>query len=199
MRITGIVLIILVAVTFFAVPLAALYAKEIILYNFEKDPQGWEIPDWMLGNKDNAGRQISISEFHSSAGKYSLEIAADFSGQGWESAYVERIVDVTDWTPFNFLSVDILLPKDAPQGLRARMVLVIGEEWKWIEMNRSIPLSPGEWTVVKVDLTSKSLAWRKFVDDSFRSDVRKLGIRVESNGNIGYKGPVYIDNVKLTD
>ena len=106
---------------------------------------------------------------------------------------------MTDWSPFNFLSVDLFLPKEAPQGLRARIILTVGEEWKWVEMNKTIPLTPGEWMIIKVDLTPNSMNWRKFIDDSFRSDVRKLGIRIESNGKIAYKGPVHIDNVKLSD
>ena len=60
-------------------------------------------------------------------------------------------------------------------------------------------LAPGEWTVISVDLTPESMNWRKFITDEFRSDVRKLGVRIESNGKIAYKGPVYIDNVKLSD
>lgn len=175
------------------------YSREIVLYNFEKDPQGWEIPDWALSKKDHVGKQISVSEFYASEGTFSLEFNVAFSGAPtWEGAYVERVIDVTDWSPFNYLSVDILLPKGAPHGLRARIIVTIGENWKWTEMNKAIALTPGEWTVIKVDLTPNSMAWRRFVDDAFRSDIRKMGIRIESNGKIVYKGPIYIDNVKLT-
>ncbi|MFA6141896.1 MAG: hypothetical protein WC738_01185 [Candidatus Omnitrophota bacterium] len=176
------------------------YSKEIVLYSFEKDPQGWEIPDWTQAKQDYVGRQISVSEFNASEGKYSLEFDVEFSGgPRWEGAYVERVIDVTDWTPFNYLSVDIFFPKNAPQGLRARVILTVGEEWKWTEANKAYPLTPGEWTVIKLDLTASSMAWRKFIDDSFRSDVKKMGIRIESNGKITYKGPIYVDNVKLSD
>jgi Carbohydrate binding module 27 len=176
------------------------HSKEFLLYSFERDPQGWEIPDWAFGKNEYVAKQMGISEFHTSDGRYSLEVSVDFvDNKSWEGAYVERIVDVTDWTPFSFLSADIFLPKEAPQGLRGKMILTIGDDWKWTEMNRSIPLTPGEWTVIKVDLTSKSTGWRRFVDDDFRRDVRKLGIRVESNGKVVYNGPVYIDNVRLTD
>jgi len=106
---------------------------------------------------------------------------------------------VTDWSPFRYLVVDIFLPKDAPHGLRARIILTVGEEWKWTEMNKSIPLTPGEWSIIKVDLGPDSLDWRRFIDDGFRSDVKKLGVRVESNGKIKYTGPIYIDKVKLSD
>lgn len=175
-------------------------AKEIILYSFEKDPEGWEIPDWTFAKTDHVAKQIGISEHYASHGKYSLEVDSEFSGgPTWEGSYFERLIAITDWSPFKFLSIDMFLPKDAPHGLRARIILTVGEEWKWIEMNKTVRLAPGEWVVIKVDLTSDSMNWRKFIDDSFRSDVRKLGIRIESNGKIAYKGPIYIDNVKLAD
>lgn len=192
--------ILLITIFLFASLPAASYSKEIVLYNFEKDPQGWEIPDWAISKTDHVGRQISVSEFNASEGKYSLEFDVEFSGAPrWEGAYVERVTDVTDWSPFGYLSVDIFLPKNAPQGLRARVILTVGEGWKWTEANKAYPLTPGEWTVIKLDLTPDSTSWRKFIDDSFRSDIRKMGIRIESNGKIAYKGPVYIDNVKLSD
>lgn len=176
------------------------HSKEVVLYSFEKDPQGWEMPDWTLTKNEYVGRQISVSEFNSSDGKYALEFDVEFSNSPqWEGAFIERICDVTDWSPFSYLSVDIFLPKNSPQGLRARVILTVGEGWKWTEANKAYPLTPGEWTVIKLDLTSNSMSWRKFIDDSFRSDIRKMGVRIESNGKIAYKGPVYVDNVKLSD
>ncbi|MFA5147218.1 MAG: hypothetical protein WC515_07580 [Candidatus Omnitrophota bacterium] len=170
------------------------------MYNFEKDPQGWEIPSWAADKQDHVVRQIGVSEFQASEGKYALEMEVDFtSNPQWAGAYVERLIDVTDWSPFKYLSVDIFLPKEAPRGLRAKIILTVGDEWKWTEMNKSIPLTPGEWTIIKVDLTPESMNWRRFITDAFRADVRKLGIRVESNGKIAYKGLIYIDNVKLSD
>ena len=176
------------------------HAREITLYTFEKDPQGWDIPDWAAAKQDHVARSLSVSEFNASEGKYALEMSVDFSGlPGWQGAYVERVIDVTDWSPFNFVSADIFLPASAPRGLRAKFILTVGDEWKWTEMNRSIPLTPGEWTVVRADLTPESMAWRRFIDDGFRADVKKMGIRVESNGKVSYRGPIYIDNVKLSD
>ena len=176
------------------------YATDVLLHSFEKDPDGWEIPDWALDKADQVAGQIALSEAQSSEGKASLEVMVDFHpDKGWEGAYVERVTDITDWSSSNYLSVDILLPKDSPRGLRARIILTVGEDWKWTEMNKTIPLTPGEWTVVKVDITSASRSWRRFITDDFRADVRKLGIRIESNGKVSYKGPVYIDNVRLSD
>ena len=200
MRNLKIFIILLITAVYCAAVPALVYSREIVLFGFEKDPQGWEIPDWAMDKPDCVARQVGVSEFHSSEGKYSLEADVEFSGgPKWEGAYVERIVDVTDWSPFKYLSLDIFLPKNAPQGLRARVILTIGDSWKWTESNKALPLTPGEWTVVKLDLTPESMAWRRFVDDAFRADVRKMGLRIESNGKILYKGPIYIDNVKLSD
>jgi len=200
MRILNISLILLLAFFSFVVLPNLSFSREIELYSFEKDPQGWEIPDWAIGKKENVAEEIGISEFQASSGKYALELGVNFpSNGGWKSAYVERIVDVTDWTPFKSMSTDIFLPANAPRGLRARIILTVGDDWKWTEMNKSIPLAPGEWTVLKVDLSPDSLSWRRFISDTFRSDVKKIGVRIESNGNIPYKGSVYIDNVRLSD
>lgn len=175
-------------------------AREVTLFTFEKDPQGWDIPDWALAKKEYVARALSVSEFYASEGKYALEVSVDFSGlPGWSAAYVERVIDVTDWSPFKYVSVDVLLPASAPRGLRGKIILTVGDGWKWTEMNRSIPLTPGEWTVIKADLTPESMAWRRFIDDEFRADVKKMGIRIESNGKVSYRGPIYIDNVKLSD
>lgn len=200
MRILNIFLIFLVTVASSIALTTNSHSREITLFSYEKDPQGWEIPDWAFGKKDYVARQIGISEFHASDGKYALEVDSEFSGgPAWEGSYVERLVDVTDWSPFKYLSMDIFLPKNAPAGLRARIILTIGDAWKWTEANKAVILTPGEWTVLKVDLTPESMAWRRFIDDSFRSDVKKMGVRIESNGKISYKGPIYIDNVKLSD
>ena len=200
MRILSIFLIFLITGGCFLLSANDSAAREITLYTFEKDPQGWEIPDWALAKKDHVAKQLSISEFHASEGKYALELDVAFSGlPSWEGAYVERVIEVTDWSPFGFVSVDIFLPNDAPRGLRAKIILTVSDKWIWTEMNRSIPLTPGEWTVIKADFTPESMAWRRFIDESFRADIKKMGIRIESNGKVDYKGPIYIDNVKLTD
>jgi len=176
-------------------------ARDIVLFDFENDPEGWEIPDWALEKPDHVAQRIVISEpIAATSGTHALEVAVIFSETaGWQGAYVERVTDITDWSQFKYLSADIYLPKAAPRGLRARFILTVGDDWKWAEMNKTIPLNPGEWTVVKADISPGSMNWRKFIDEGFRADVRKMGVRVESNGKIPYQGPVYIDNIKLSE
>jgi hypothetical protein len=200
MKIIRIFIILLISVAVLNIRPAAAYPKEMMLYDFERDPQGWSIPDWAFAKKDYVAEEIGISEFQASSGRYALEMKVNFAGDtGWRGAYVERLIDVTDWSPFTHLSVDIFLPKDAPRGLRARIILTVGEDWRWTETNKAVILTPGEWTVIRVNLAPDSFDWRRFITDSFRSDVRKLGVRIETNGNIVYKGPIYIDNVKLSN
>lgn len=200
MRIVKIFFILLITIICSFFVSEAAYTKEFNLYGFEKDPQGWEIPDWAFEKPDHVARQLGISEFQASEGKYALQVDTNFTGgTSWEGAYVERVVDVSDWSPFKYLSIDVYLPKDAPRGLRAKIILSVGEDWKWTEANKGAPLTPGEWVVLKVDLTSNSANWRRFIDDSFRADIKKVGVRVESYGKIRYQGPIYLDNVKLSD
>src|SRR3989338_4481035 len=106
--------ILFITVFLFILTPSVSFAKEIILYSFEKDPQGWEIPSWALDKKDHVATQIGVSEFQASDGKYALELEVNFpDSSGWRCAYIERVIDITDWSPFKYLSVDIFLPKDA--------------------------------------------------------------------------------------
>jgi hypothetical protein len=64
-------------------------------------------------------------------------------------------------------------------------------------MANSISLVPGKWTTVTAAIVPGSIDWRAAkILDKFRVDVRKLGIRIESN-KAAYSGPVYIDNARL--
>ncbi|MFC1577010.1 hypothetical protein ACFL3N_01585 [Candidatus Omnitrophota bacterium] len=195
---TAFFIFLLAAALLFACPGECL-AKEIRLFSFEDGPQGWSIPDWAYSKQDNVGEEVSISEFFASEGNRSFELKVGFPGASdWQGAYVECPIGVTDWTPYNWLSVDVYLPEDATRSLRARIVLTVGDEWLWTESNKAVRLVPGEWTVVRVKLTPDSLDWRRFIMDKFRGDVKKLGVRIESSG-AEYEGSVYLDNVRLSE
>ena len=146
---------------------------------------------------DSAGKVLSISEEVASHGKSSLQLLADFPGDKWAWAYIEVLMHVTDWSPFGAVSADVYLPPNAPAGLQGRFILTVGEKWEWVEMNRALPLEPGKWTTITANLKAGSQDWKFFPDDTFRKDVRKLGVRIESDKEPVYSGPVYIDNVRL--
>ena len=188
------------AVVLFAVLLLSSFsvcrAAGVVLFGFEKDTDGWHIPDWALEKEDHIAKTCDVSTDWASEGKQSLAVGCEFLSNKWSGAYVE-IEDYYNWTPYGKLSVDIFIPKDAPIGLKAKLILTVGEEWKWVEMGRTIPLTPGQVTTVTADLTPGSKDWKNtVVDDNFRKDVRKFGIRVEDN-RTAWKGKIYIDNIRL--
>ena len=172
------------------------FAAEIVIYGFEGTLRGWAIPDWAKSSTDYGGASLSISDAVAAEGHSALEIRAILSGERWSGAYVEREVEVTDWTPFGRLSVDVYLPPQAPEGLAGKIILTLGDQWQWTEMNRSIPLVPGEWMRIAVSLKPGSMDWKTFPDDEFRKNVRKIGVRIESN-KTAYTGSMFLDNMLL--
>lgn len=173
-------------------------AEEKVVFGFEKDTQGWEIPEWALEQEDHVAKTVEVSKDFAKEGKSSLKIASAFPGKIWSAALVEDF-EYFDWTPYKSISADVYIPKEVPVGLKAKIMLTVGEGWKFTEMARSIALVPGEWVTITANLAPGSEDWKKtIVDDNFRKDVRKIAIRVESNRKPEYKGPIYIDNIRLT-
>lgn len=168
-----------------------------VIFGFEEKVPSWDIPDWCFEKEEYVGESLAISTKFAKEGQSSLEVMSNFRGGKWTAVYVE-VAQYFDWTAYKTLSADIYLPKEAPFGLQARFILTVGKDWTWTEMARLVKLVPGEWTTVTANLTPGSTDWRRTqVTDEFRADVRKLGIRIESNMKPVYSGPIYIDNVRL--
>ncbi len=175
------------------------FAQQTVLFDFEDGLQGWEIPDWAYEKPDHVQQEINVSNNFASQGESSLEIMVDFPGGRWTGAIIE-IMQYFDWTDFSGLACDMYIPEDAPLGLKAKIILTVGDSWKWVEMSRSYALKPGQWVTVEADLKEGSIDWRRVqVDDAFRQDVRKIDIRVESNNRPAYTGPIYIDNIRVIE
>ncbi len=173
------------------------FCDEEVLFGFEDGIANWEIPDWCFEDDSYAGGGISTSIRYAKDGVSSLELLVDFPGAKWTAAYAE-VQKYFDWSPYKAISIDVFLPDGAPIGLKAKIILTVGEDWTWTEMSSSIDLVPGKWTTVTAGIVPGSVDWRGAkVLDEFRSDVRKLGIRIESNMQPAYSGPLYIDNVRL--
>ena len=170
---------------------------ELVVFDFEDGTDDWSIPDWERTSADYAAKSVDHSVDFVSHGKGSLQMLVEFLGGKWTGAYVERQVFVTDWTAFRAVAADIYLPYNVPNGLKARFILTVGDKWEWTEMNRAILLLPDQWTTIRANLMPGSQDWKFFPDDSFRHDVRKVGIRIESEGEPAYTGPVYVDNIRL--
>ena len=176
-----------------------LSAAEIVVYGFEDGTEGWVIPDWAKSQSDYVVSELGVSSERAEEGHQSLLLQTAFPGQRWTGAYVECEVEVTDWTPFSRLAMSIALPSEAPKGLSARIILTVGDQWQWTEMNHAVPLVPGTWTTVSAKLTPGSFDWKFFPNEMFRKDVRKLGVRIESDKQPVYLGSVFLDNVRLAE
>jgi len=174
------------------------HAEDKVLFGFEKDTQGFEVPEWAMEQEDHVAKNIAVSTDVASEGKQSLKVDCVFPGKSWTAALVEDF-EYFDWTPYTTVSVDIYVPATAPIGLKGKMILTVGENWKFTEMAKSTQLVPGQWVTVSANLAPGSEDWKKtIVDDNFRKDIRKLAVRVESNKKPEYTGPIYIDNLRLT-
>ena len=172
-------------------------ADEMVIFDFEGSTQDWAIPDWAQTSPDYSAKKIGVSQDFAARGKSSLLVMADFPGGKWSGAYVEQLMYVTDWSPFGSIAADVYVPYNAPKSLKSRFILTVGDQWTWTEMNRGFQLEPGKWTTIRANLKPGSLDWKFFPTDAFRKDIRKVGIRVESEKDATYNGPLFIDNVRL--
>ena len=180
------------------VPVVHALTTEVVIYGFEDGEEGWVIPDWAKASGDYVGTALTVSRDYAVEGQYSLALQAQFPGQRWTGAYVERQVETTDWSPFDRLLLSIYLPSGAPAGLKGKIILTVGDHWQWTEQNQTVPLEPGRWMTLSVNLKPGSMDWKFFLDDAFRRNIRKLGIRIESDKGPAYSGPVFLDDVRLS-
>ncbi len=168
-----------------------------VLFGFENGLEGWDVPNWAYEKPDHSQKNLQVSEDFASEGEKSLTMEVEFPGGRWAGAIVE-ITQFFDWTAYSSVSCDVLIPDNAPAGLKATMILTVGPEWKWVEMSRSINLEPGKWVTLAGDLSVGSADWRReHVSDAFRQDVRKIDIRVYTDNDPAYTGNIYIDNVRV--
>jgi len=168
-----------------------------LLYDFEENTEGWEIPAWTFDKSDHVGKKLQKVNETASSGSGCLKLQADFPGGMWTAALIEisHFIDIKD---YDFISADIYLPDQCPSGLRAKFIFTVGNDWRFTEMSRSLRLVPGKWTTIAADISNLSRDWKKTaMDSNIKSDVRKIAIRVESGGKPVYSGPIYIDNVRL--
>lgn len=180
------------------VPSTAPITEERSYYDFERgDLAGWEVPQWAEGKNDYVAKKAEISQDFASKGTGSMKVTADFPGGYWTAALVE-IQQYLDLSKYRIISVDVYLPADAPVGLNAKLILTVGDNWRFVEMNRSFPLMPGEWVTITASLEPGSYDWKRVVpDEKFAEDVRKIAVRIESNNKPKYTGVIYIDNVRV--
>ncbi|RKY41430.1 MAG: hypothetical protein DRP85_06365 [Candidatus Makaraimicrobium thalassicum] len=179
----------------------ALLAKQVskglgTLYDFEENSEGWGIPGWAFDKADHVARSLKQTEDFASKGTGSIKLYTEFPGEKWTAALVE-IQQYIDLKDYDTLQADIYLPPEAPERLRGKLIFTAGEDWQFIEMTRGVRLKPGEWTTVRADISDSSTDWKRIkMDKNFKTDIRKIAVRIESNA-IPYSGPVYIDNIRV--
>ena len=180
------------------VPSTAPITEERTYYDFETtDLNGWEVPQWALGKSDYVVEEAVFSEEVASKGKGSMKIDTAFPGGIWSASLVE-IQQYLDLSNYRVIKADLYLPPDAPIGLKAKIIITVGDTWKFVEMSRSVPLIPGEWATITANIEPGSYDWKRVVpDEAFAEDVRKIAIRIESNRQPQYAGPIFIDNVRV--
>lgn len=169
-----------------------------VLADFEKGLGGWVIPDWQKPKADNATVSVALYDDPENGIK-AIDMSAKFLEGQWSGAYVEiekQEGDYLSFMDYNTLLCDVYLPERAPADIRGEFILTVGPDWTWTEMREALPIKAGNWYTIKVDVSPASVAWKTRLTDDIRGDVRKLGIRISSDG-IPYTGPVYIDNVRL--
>jgi hypothetical protein len=172
--------------------------EERVLFSFEEeDLAGWEIPFWALEKEDHVASAIAMSKEMASEGEASMKVDCNFPGGIWSAAVLE-LEQYLDFAPYREVAVDVYIPEDTPLGLRGKIILTVGNDWKFTEMTRTIPLVPGKWVTIKASIEPGSYDWKRTIcNEAFRSDVRKVVVRVESNRRPVYQGPVYIDNFRI--
>ena len=178
------------------VPSNAPITQERTYYDFETDLNGWEIPMWAEGKTEYVAKEAVQSNDFASQGEGSMKMTTDFSGGMWTAGLVE-IQQYLDLSGYRVVSADIYLPEGAPMGLKAKLILTVGNNWKFVEMSRSVALIPGEWVTITANIEPGSYDWKRVVpNEEFAEDVRKVAIRIESNQKPKYTGPIYIDNIR---
>lgn len=180
------------------VPSTAPITEERTFYDFETaDLNGWEVPMWAVDKTDYVAKSVALSNEVAASGEGSMEVITEFPGGMWSAALVE-IQQYLDLSKYRVIKADIYLPEGAPVGLKAKIILTVGDNWKFVEMSGSTPLIPGEWVTVTGNIEPGSYDWKRVVpDEKFAQDVRKIAIRVESNRTPIYAGPIFIDNIRV--
>lgn len=174
------------------------FKNERVLYNFEKSIDDWEIPAWEFDKDDHVAESLERAGNVSSNGRGSLRLNANFPGARWTAALAE-IQQYLNLDNYEQIQADIYLPTTAPDGLKAKLILTVGDEWKFVEMARNVRLEPGRWTTITADLSTSSTDWKRTkIDKNFKEDVRKIAVRIESNNKPVYSGPIYIDNIRAS-
>ena len=175
-------------------------AQEKVMFNTHQQLSNWDIPKWSSNKNDHVPPIIAVDENSSNFGETSVKLDVKFSGDKWQAGIIET-EGRFDLTLYKTISFDVYLPKNAPQGILARAIIVTGENFSWLEMDKAVNVSPGRRTTIKARIKRGNNKWVSKkgtvkISDEIKADIRKIAIRIESN-SAKYEGPVYIDRIKF--
>ncbi len=176
------------------------YPQQKYVYNCKHYIQNWDIPEWSTYKEDHISPILSVDENFKKNDNSSLKLTVAFPGESWSAGVVEA-EGIFDLTLYRALTCRVYVPRSAPKGIEARFIIVTGEDYLWLEMDRPVAINPGKQTTVTANLKYGNHGWksgegRVRMSDELKEDIRKVAIRIESN-IVEYEGPVYIDNIKL--
>ena len=143
----------------------------------------WSVLDYLSARKPDAGE---TPEPASGSGYGSLMIATN--NMDWNNyVRIQKMIDQNgaDWSACDKIGVKVFLPKDAPAGMAATIVVQSGS-WAWKEGPMKT-IEPGKWTTVEYPMST-------YADPS---KVQMVHFVIRTNGK-GYKGEVGLDAFAAT-
>ncbi|HOX05966.1 MAG TPA: hypothetical protein PK280_06160 [Planctomycetota bacterium] len=171
------------------------------LGSFEAKPTGIE-GGWRFDTDVCPPTRAAYSAEAASEGRQSLRVEAEMPGELCLVRVFDQ--DTINAGDYDLLSFDLRLPAEAPRGLRA-MLYLRDRELNWYEELLPGELRPGDWTRFTLDLREgrnglKAAGHSRPWDGYSRQRFRAVGVRIFGAGEYverPYKGPVYLDNVRL--
>ena len=143
----------------------------------------WSVLDYLSARKPDAGE---TPEPVSGSGYGSLMVATN--NMDWNNyVRIQKMIDQNgaDWSACDKIGVKVFLPKDAPAGMAATIVVQSGS-WAWKEGPMKT-IEPGKWTTVEYPMST-------YTDPS---KVQMVHFIIRTNGK-GYKGEVGLDAFAAT-
>ena len=143
----------------------------------------WDVMDYLSSRKPVEGE---IAKPASGAGFGRIAVAAN--PMDWANYIrIQKFISQAgaDWSANDKISCKVFLPKDAPAGMAATIVVQSGG-WNWKEGPMK-PIEPGKWTTIEYPLST-------YADPK---SVNLVHFVVRTNGK-GYKGDISIDQFVVT-
>ncbi len=134
-------------------------------------------------------KEVTITEL---TGDLAMAATLDLPPETYPEAELNGTFDFTD---VDSMLVDLYLPPGSSTGLTVGMVVKSTGDWLWCPSSVTTePASAGTWLTYAVPVSS----FASSVDGSPMNpaDIRQLVIQFYTNSAAGFRGTVYVDNVR---